>query len=117
MAKQMGANIFCATCHAMPFPPVGSGFRADFDLLKIRGQWLCSQHRDVAVEMRAEPAALKSAELESLLAELGRIVANMEADEDDREIADQAKSGAFNENETLGRGCAGSRDKHGRGRS
>jgi hypothetical protein len=77
----MGARIWCSECGARPFPPAGT--RQDFDLMKIRGQWRCSQHRDVAVEMTTHPLT-KWGQFESLLDELNRFVANMDVDEDDR---------------------------------
>jgi hypothetical protein len=84
--SNMGARIWCGVCHAMPFPPEGSGFRQDFDLLKIRGDWRCREHRDAAIEPKAKPASKLDA-LEVQLDELGRFVASMELDEDDRATA------------------------------
>jgi hypothetical protein len=83
----MGARIWCAVCHAMPYPPKGSSFPQDFDLSKISGEWRCSRHRDVKAEAKAKPATSERAELESLLDELGRFVTTMGADEDDRKAA------------------------------
>jgi hypothetical protein len=87
----MSANIFCTKCGARPFPELGPpGTHQDFDLLKIGGEWRCSQHRDVAAAPRAESAASKAGkwgELESLLDELGRFVANMRDNENDPEEA------------------------------
>jgi hypothetical protein len=43
-----GAGIKCSVCGARPYPVFESdsaGTRADFDLMKIGGEWLCSHHR------------------------------------------------------------------------
>ena len=45
MTKSYGVGIYCAACHAEPFPDPGSGYRETFDLLCIDGEWLCEQHR------------------------------------------------------------------------
>jgi hypothetical protein len=88
----MSARIYCVECGARPFPELGPpGTRQDFDLRKIRGEWRCAQHRDVATDTKSKQAS-NEAGLESLLAELGRLVANMGAeivkDDDGEEYAD-----------------------------
>jgi hypothetical protein len=83
----VSAGISCVECGARPFPELGPpGTRQDFDLSKTSGEWRCSQHRDVAVKTKAKPATPKWDELESLLDDLGRFVANMDADEGDRVV-------------------------------
>jgi hypothetical protein len=73
--------------------------REDFDLRKIDGRWLCSQHRKAAVKQAVSPAPRDK--LEPLLTELAGLIADMgaeivtdddgeeyaEVDEDDRALA------------------------------
>ena len=42
-----GAGIKCAACSARPYPELSLPeiVRENFDLLKINGQWFCSEHR------------------------------------------------------------------------
>jgi hypothetical protein len=84
----MSANIFCVECGARPFPELALPeiVREDFDLLKIRGDYRCREHRDAAIATKAKPAT-KWDKLESQLVELGRFVADMELNENDRATA------------------------------
>jgi hypothetical protein len=54
--------------------------RQDFDLLKVGGRLCCSRHRNVKIKTAHPPSLLVPAQLESFLGELGRLVANMDAE-------------------------------------
>jgi hypothetical protein len=57
-----GAKIRCEVCGARPFGSLWPGApREDFDLVKIRGEWRCSRHRNEAPHERARPFASRPA--------------------------------------------------------
>jgi hypothetical protein len=94
-----GAGIKCCECDARPYPLLSlpTIVRRDFDMLKIRDRWRCSQHRKTKIagddgagsmETSKKPSSLivEIVRVDSALGELSNFLASIEHDEseDDR---------------------------------